>query len=311
MRRKGPRVRGEIAVPGDKSISHRAVLFASLADGGTRVRGFLDAEDTNRTIGMMMALGAKIERESREELRIEGAGLRGFSEPGDVIDAGNSGTTIRIGAGLLAAQPFLTVITGDPYLRRRPMARVILPLTRMGAKVWGREGDRFPPLCIRGGGLKGIRYEMPVASAQVKSALLLAGLYADAPVTVVEPLPTRDHTERMLAAMGASVSRDGATGHDLSRRPSQSGGPGRPRRHFLGRLLPGSRGRDERLGARCPRRWSEPPPHRGSERAAPHGRGNPFRERAGPERGAGRGPCRAREGDSPAAQIQPRKRSRP
>jgi 3-phosphoshikimate 1-carboxyvinyltransferase len=210
MRRKGPRVRGEIAVPGDKSISHRAVLFASLADGGSRVRGFLDAEDTNRTIGMMMALGTKIERKSREELRIEGEGLRGFSEPGDVIDAGNSGTTIRIGAGLLAAQPFLTVVTGDPYLRRRPMARVILPLTRMGAKVWGREGDRFPPLCIRGGGLKGIRYEMPVATAQVKSALLLAGLYADAPVTVVEPLPTRDHTERMLAAMGASVSRDGA-----------------------------------------------------------------------------------------------------
>ena len=204
-----PTVRGEVAVPGDKSISHRAVLFAALADGESRVRGFLDAEDTNRTVGMMRALGTPVERVSPTELRIGGVGLRGFSEPPDVIDAGNSGTTIRIGSGLLAAQPFLTVVTGDPYLRRRPMARVVRPLTLMGASVWGREGDRFPPLCIRGGALKGIRYEMPVASAQVKSALLLAGLYADSPVTVAEPLPTRDHTERMLSAMGASLSIEG------------------------------------------------------------------------------------------------------
>lgn len=201
--------RGEVVVPGDKSISHRAVLLASLSDGRSRVRGFLDAEDTHRTVGMMRALGATIERVSPTELLIGGTGLKGLSEPADVIDAGNSGTTIRIGAGLLAAQPFLTVVTGDPYLRRRPMARVVHPLARMGASIWGREGDRFPPLCIRGGALKGIRYEMPVASAQVKSALLLAGLYADSPVTVVEPLPTRDHTERMLSAMGASISREG------------------------------------------------------------------------------------------------------
>jgi len=204
-----PTVRGEVAVPGDKSISHRAVLFAALADGESRVRGFLDAEDTNRTVGMMRALGTPVERLSPTELRIGGVGLRGFSEPSDVIDAGNSGTTIRIGSGLLAGQPFLSVVTGDPYLRRRPMARVVSPLTRMGASIWGREADRFPPLCIRGGALKGIRYEMPVASAQVKSALLLAGLYADSPVTVVEPLPTRDHTERMLSAMGAAIAREG------------------------------------------------------------------------------------------------------
>jgi len=201
--------RGEGVVPGDKSSSHRAVLFAALSDGRSRVRGFLDAEDTHRTVGMMRALGATIERVSPTELLIGGTGLKGLSEPADVIDAGNSGTTIRIGSGLLAAQPFLTVITGDPYLRRRPMARVIRPLTLMGASIWGREGDRFPPLCIRGGKLKGIRYEMPVASAQVKSALLLAGLYADSPVTVTEPLPTRDHTERMLSAMGAELSREG------------------------------------------------------------------------------------------------------
>jgi 3-phosphoshikimate 1-carboxyvinyltransferase len=180
-----------------------------MAHGTSRVRGFLDAEDTNRTIKMMQALGTSIVRVSGEELRIEGQGLRGFSEPHDVIDAGNSGTTIRIGAGLLAAQSFFTIVTGDQYLRRRPMARVILPLSLMGASILGRDRDRFPPLCIQGRALKGIRYEMPLASAQVKSALLLAGLYSDSPVTVVEPLPTRDHTERMLGAMGADIEVNG------------------------------------------------------------------------------------------------------
>jgi 3-phosphoshikimate 1-carboxyvinyltransferase len=162
-----------------------------------------------RTVGMIRALGVTVEQVSGTELRIGGAGLRALAEPADVIDAGNSGTTIRIGSGILAAQPFLSIVTGDPYLRLRPMARVIHPLTQMGATIRGREGNRFPPLCIRGGALKGIRYEMPVASAQVKSALLLAGLYADSPVTVVETLPTRDHTERMLAGMGAKLSREG------------------------------------------------------------------------------------------------------
>jgi 3-phosphoshikimate 1-carboxyvinyltransferase len=209
--KRRPLVRGEVAVPGDKSISHRAVLFAALAAGGSRVRGFLDAEDTLRTVGMVRALGASVERASPTELVVGGVGLRGLSEPADVIDAGNSGTTIRIGSGLLAAQPFLSVITGDRYLRLRPMSRVIRPLTQMGASILGRDGDRFPPLCIRGGALKGIRHEMPVASAQVKSALLVAGLYADSPVTVVEPLPTRDHTERMLSAMGAKLDRDGCS----------------------------------------------------------------------------------------------------
>jgi 3-phosphoshikimate 1-carboxyvinyltransferase len=202
-------VRGEISVPGDKSISHRAVMFAAVATGASRVRGFLHAADTLSTAGMMRALGAVVEEVSPTELRIEGKGLRGLSEPGDVIDAGNSGTTIRIGSGILAAQPFLSVVTGDRYLRRRPMARVVDPLTRMGASIRGRDGDRLPPLCIRGGALRGIRYGMPVASAQVKSALLLAGLYADSPVTVLEPMRSRDHTERMLAAMGAAVARNG------------------------------------------------------------------------------------------------------
>jgi len=201
--------RGELSVPGDKSISHRAAMFAALATGVSRVRGFLHAEDTLSTAGMMRALGARIEEVSPTELRIEGKGLRALVEPSDVIDAGNSGTTIRIGSGILAAQPFLSVLTGDRTLRRRPMGRVIEPLVKMGASIRGRDGNRLPPLCIRGGSLRGIRHEMPVASAQVKSSLLLAGLYADSPVTVVEPLLSRDHTERMLKAMGAIVSREG------------------------------------------------------------------------------------------------------
>lgn len=200
---------GSVGVPGDKSISHRSVLLASLAVGKSRIRGFLPAEDTRRTVAMMRALGVSIEERSATELAIEGPGMRRFSEPGDVIDAGNSGTTIRIGAGLLAAQPFVTFVTGDPYLRRRPMGRIVRPLSLMGATITGRRDDTLPPLCIRGGPLRGIRYEMPVASAQVKSCLLLAGLHADSPVTVVEPLPSRDHTERMLLAMGARVVRDG------------------------------------------------------------------------------------------------------
>lgn len=204
MKRMGA-FEGTVSVPGDKSISHRAVLLSSLARGESRIRGFLPAEDTRRTVAMMRALGVGIEERGPTELRVAGAGMRGLSEPEDILDAGNSGTTIRIGAGLLAAQPFVSVVTGDPYLRKRPMGRIVAPLSAMGARITGRRNDTLPPLCIRGGPLRGIRYEMPVASAQVKSAILLAGLYAESPVTVVEPLPSRDHTERMLRAMGASV----------------------------------------------------------------------------------------------------------
>jgi 3-phosphoshikimate 1-carboxyvinyltransferase len=197
-----PKITGTIRVPGDKSITHRAVMLSALADGESRIRGFLRAHDTLATAAMMRALGAGV-REEGTDLLVTGCGLRGLAEPEDVIDAGNSGTTIRIGAGILAAQPFLSVVTGDKYLRRRPMKRIVEPLTRMGAVIAGRRGDTLPPLCIRGGRLAGIRHVMPVASAQVKSALLLAGLYADGLTTVVEPMPSRDHTERMLAAMGA------------------------------------------------------------------------------------------------------------
>ncbi|MCL5966875.1 MAG: 3-phosphoshikimate 1-carboxyvinyltransferase [Deltaproteobacteria bacterium] len=205
--KKAPKISGTVRVPGDKSISHRAVMLGSLAEGVSRVRGFLRAEDTLRTVGMVRALGIEVHEDPPTDLRITGRGLAGLSEPDDVIDAGNSGTTIRIGSGILAAQPFLSIVTGDRFLRRRPMGRVVKPLTAMGAAISARAKNTLPPLCIRGGVLKGIRYEMPVASAQVKSAVLLAGLYADSPVTVVEPLPSRDHTERMLEAMGAAVER--------------------------------------------------------------------------------------------------------
>lgn len=203
------KVSGTVAVPGDKSISHRAIMLASMAEGQSRIRGLLSAEDTLRTVSMMTAMGVDVREISPTEILIYGKGMRSFEEPRDIIDAGNSGTTIRIGAGILAAQPFMTIVNGDPYLRRRPMERIVAPLARMGAQITGRKGNTLPPLCIRGGPLRGIRYEMPVASAQVKSALLLAGLYADSPVTVVEPLPSRDHTERMLLSMGARVVRGG------------------------------------------------------------------------------------------------------
>ena len=205
---KTAKISGTVTVPGDKSISHRAVMFASMAEGQSRIRGFLPAEDTLRTVGMMIALGVDIHEISPTEIRVNGRGMRGFDEPQDIIDAGNSGTTIRIGCGILAAQPFVSIVTGDPYLRRRPMGRIVRPLTRMGARITGRRENTLPPLCIEGGGLRGIRYEMPVASAQVKSSILLAGLYADSPVTVIEPLPSRDHTERMLLSMGARIVRE-------------------------------------------------------------------------------------------------------
>jgi 3-phosphoshikimate 1-carboxyvinyltransferase len=207
--RKRRKIAGTVRVPGDKSISHRAVMLSALAEGESRIRGFLHAGDTLSTVAMVRALGAEVREISPTELCITGCGLRGLSEPEDVLDAGNSGTTMRIGAGILAAQPFLTVVTGDRYLRRRPMERIVEPLSRMGASITGRRGNTLPPLCIRGGKLSGIRYEMPVASAQVKSALLLAGLYAAGPTTVVEPLPSRDHTERMLSSMGAKIAKRG------------------------------------------------------------------------------------------------------
>jgi 3-phosphoshikimate 1-carboxyvinyltransferase len=204
--RGGGALTGEVHVPGDKSISHRAVLLAAIAEGVSRVENFLPAADCRATLGVVRALGVEVEERGPASLAVHGRGLRGLQEPGDVLDCVRSGTTMRLLAGILAGQPFLSVLSGDVQLRRRPMARIAEPLRRMGATVLGRDGGRLPPLAIQGGGLQGIDYRLPVASAQVKSTLLLAGLYADGPTIVHEPGPARDHTERMLAAMGGALA---------------------------------------------------------------------------------------------------------
>lgn len=199
-------LRGEITVPGDKSISHRSIMFASLAQGESYIRGFLRGEDNLATLNAFKVMGVEISEPRTGELQVKGAGLDGLQEPGDVLDCGNSGTTMRLMSGVLAGQEFFSVLSGDRYLRRRPMARVIEPLSRMGAQIWGRENNRCAPLAIRGGRLRAVSYKSPVASAQVKSALLLAGLKADGVTTVYEPHVSRDHTERMLSSMGVKVN---------------------------------------------------------------------------------------------------------
>ncbi len=201
-------IRGELVPPPDKSISHRAVIFSSLAKGESRVSNFLMAEDTLSTVSAFRALGTDIElREGG--LLIHGNGLRGLKEPGNVIDCRNSGTTMRLLSGVLSGNPFFSVLTGDDSLRKRPMQRVIVPLRQMGAWIRGRDEDRYPPIAIGGGGLKPVSYALPVASAQLKSSILLAGLYAGGETEVIEPLQSRDHTERMLPSFGADVVVEG------------------------------------------------------------------------------------------------------
>ena len=195
---------GEISVPGDKSISHRSIMFGSLAQGTTTVRGFLRGEDNMATLNAFRSMGVEI-ADDGEILTITGRGLHGLREPGDIIDCGNSGTSMRLLTGLLAGQRFFSVLTGDRYLRKRPMKRVVGPLGEMGAIIHGRDGGEKAPLAIVGRPLTGIEYASPVASAQVKSALLLAGLYADGVTTVTEPHRSRDHSERMLAHFGAAI----------------------------------------------------------------------------------------------------------
>jgi len=205
--RRGP-LRGAITVPGDKSISHRSILFGTLATGETRVTGILDAEDVHSTRRACAALGASIREEGGEVIVTPPETLK---EPGDVIDCGNSGTSLRLLAGVLAGVPGLSVLTGDASLRRRPVRRVVDPLRVMGADLTARDGDRVPPLVIRGRALRGARHDLKVASAQVKSAILLAGLRAEGETVVVEPERSRDHTERMLRGMGVPVRVDGLT----------------------------------------------------------------------------------------------------
>jgi 3-phosphoshikimate 1-carboxyvinyltransferase len=196
---------GHIAVPGDKSISHRAVLVGAICDGETRVSGFGRSGDTEATIAAVRALGVRVDELDVDTLVVDGVGLHGLEPPGAPIDCGNAGTLLRLLAGILAGRHGRFELTGDESLRARPVDRVAEPLARMGARVETRDGR--PPLAIEGGDLHAIEYRLPVASAQVKSAVLLAGLYASGRTTVVEPLPTRDHTELMLEAAGARVRR--------------------------------------------------------------------------------------------------------
>jgi len=195
---------GEITVPGDKSISHRSIMLGSLARGTTTVRGLLRGEDNMATLKAFQSMGIET-RDDGETLTILGNGLHGLVEPEDVVDCGNSGTSMRLLCGLLAAQRFFSVLTGDQYLRRRPMKRVITPLSQMGAGIYGRSGGEKAPLAILGQRLKGVQYASPVSSAQVKSALMLAGLYAEGETRVTEPFLSRDHSERMFRYFGADV----------------------------------------------------------------------------------------------------------
>lgn len=203
---------GEITIPGDKSISHRAVMFGSLARGTTRVTHFLQGADCLSTISCFRKLGIEIEN-TPEEILIHGKGLHGLSAPTEILDVGNSGTTTRLISGILAAQNFPVTLTGDASICKRPMKRIITPLSMMGAKITSKNGNDCAPLLIEGTKLTGIHYDSPVASAQVKSAILLAGLYADGPTSVTEPFLSRNHTELMLRAFGADVKSKGNTAY--------------------------------------------------------------------------------------------------
>lgn len=214
--RGAPRLEGTVTLPGDKSISQRAILLNSIASGSAHVSNLCHGDDRTSILNCMRGLGVSItvhancpQTGAEECFLVEGRGVDGLSEPGTVLDAGNSGTATRLVTGLLAAQPFFSVITGDDSLRARPMDRIVTPLSEMGAHILGRDGDSFAPLAIRGGSLSGIAFDQPVASAQVKSSVLIAGIHADGETTVVQPAESRDHTERMLHAMGADITVDG------------------------------------------------------------------------------------------------------
>ena len=202
---------GRLRIPGDKSVSHRSVMFSALGRTPVRITNFLHAADCLSTVACTKALGADVQMVSDTELIVTGNGLHGLQEPACILDAGNSGTTLRLLMGLLAPQPFLATFTGDASLSKRPMGRVIRPLAQMGAKIVGRKGNTLLPItvCDPGAKLHGMTYESPVASAQVKSAILLAGMFADAPTTVVELVTSRDPPEKMLAAFGVATEQDG------------------------------------------------------------------------------------------------------
>ena len=203
-------LRGSLHVPGDKSISHRSVMFGALAKGDTEISNFLRGADCLSTISCFRSMGVDIE-EKGENVLVHGKGLRGLRRPDGILDCGNSGTTTRLISGILAAQDFDVTLTGDESIQKRPMKRIIDPLSLMGAEIESVRGNGCAPLHITGAPLHGISYSTPVASAQVKSAILLAGLYADGETRVTEPAPSRNHTELMLSSFGADVRTEGTT----------------------------------------------------------------------------------------------------
>lgn len=201
---------GELAIPGDKSISHRSIMFGAIAQGETIVTNFLLGEDCLSTIDCFKKMGVMIDQQEGKVI-IQGNGFEGLCEPSEILDVGNSGTTIRLLLGILAGRPFHSVLIGDQSIGKRPMTRVTKPLQLFGAAINGRKNGEFTPLSIMGGNLKGIEYELPVASAQVKSSLLFAGLQASGTTTVIEPVKTRDHSERMIKQFGGEVEKNGTT----------------------------------------------------------------------------------------------------
>lgn len=207
---KSSGLRGELAIPGDKSISHRAIMFGALADGTTEITNFLQGADCLSTISCFRAMGVDIENHT-DRVIIHGVGLHGLKVPEQMLDVGNSGTTTRLISGILAGQPFTSTLNGDASIQKRPMKRIIDPLTQMGANIRSLNNNGCAPLEIRGGSLHGIHYQSPVASAQVKSCILLAGLYADDVTSVTEPVLSRNHTELMLSGFGASITSVGTT----------------------------------------------------------------------------------------------------
>ena len=198
------KISGEIKVPGDKSISHRSLILSSIAEGESKIEGLLEAEDCLSTMGIMRDLGIEITKEDKGKYTVQGKGLTGLKEADDVLDCGNSGTSMRLLAGLLASQDFYSVLTGDHSLRKRPMQRIIGPLSKMGARIWSRQ-DGLAPLSIKGQKLESMEYRLPVASAQLKSSILLASLKTEAETVIIEPAVSRDHTERMLQNAGIDL----------------------------------------------------------------------------------------------------------
>lgn len=207
---KARSLKGEITIPGDKSISHRGVMFGSISEGITELTGFLDGADCRSTISCFKAMGIDITQEN-DHVIIRGKGLHGLTKPEKMLDVGNSGTTTRLISGILAGQPFISSLNGDESIQKRPMGRIITPLTEMGAHIKSIKDNGCAPLEIGGNKLNAIHYDSPVASAQVKSCILLAGLYADGITSVTEPVVSRNHTELMLSGFGASITTNGLT----------------------------------------------------------------------------------------------------